>query len=455
MPDTDLRPALKRRHMDLIALGGVIGAGLFVGTGVVIRSTGPAVVLSLLVAGLLTVLVMRMLAEMAVSRPAHGAFSAHAAQAFGPRAGFVVGWLYWYFFTIVVAVEAVAGGKLVRLWLPDVPLWAASLVPLAALVLTNLRSTRAYGEFEYWFSSLKVAAIVVFLGLGAVALLGFWPGAQGLSGLTEHGGFAPEGVGAVITAVVPCVAFYTGTEIVTIAASESAEPQRAVARAMRSIILRVVAFYVLSVLVVVAVVPWNAPQIESSPYAAVLAALHVPAASTIMNAVVLTAVLSCLNSALYTSSRMLHALARRGDAPAGLARVSRDGVPRRAVLAGTLVGCAAVLVAYLSPDLVFQFLVNSYGAIALFVYLAIAASQVRLRHRDGPGQLRMWFFPWLSYLTIAAMAVVVLAMAFLPDTSSQFWFGLLALAVVLVASEFRRRRGTGDRTTAEAAPVRT
>lgn len=441
MPDTDLRPALKRRHMDLIALGGVIGAGLFVGTGVVIRSTGPAVVLSLLVAGLLTVLVMRMLAEMAVARPAHGAFYVHAAQAFGQRAGFTVGWLYWYFFTIVVAVEAVAGGKLVRLWLPNVPLWAASLVLLTAMVLTNLRSTRAYGEFEYWFSSLKVVAIVVFLGLGASALLGFWPGAQGLSGLTEHGGFAPEGVGAVITAVVPCVAFYTGTEIVTIAASESAEPRQAVARAMRSIILRVVAFYVLSVFVVVAVVPWNAPQIESSPYAAVLEALHVPAAGTIMNAVVLTAVLSCLNSALYTSSRMLHALARRGDAPAALGRVGRAGVPRPAVLAGTLVGYAAVFVAYLSPDLIFQFLVNSYGAVALFVYLAVAASQVRLRHREGPGELRMWFFPWLSYLTITVMAVVVAAMAFLPDTSSQFWFSLLTLAVVLVASEVRRRRG--------------
>lgn len=445
-PTNQLQPSLRRRHMNLIALGGVIGAGLFVGTGVVIQSTGPAVVVSLLIAGLLTVLVMRMLAEMAVSRPAHGAFYVHAAEALGPRGGFAVGWLYWYFFVIVVAVEAVAGGKLVQQWLPGVPLWVVSLVLLTTLVLTNLRSARTYGEFEYWFSSIKVVAIVLFLVLGASALLGWWPGVHpGLTNLTAHGGFAPQGAGAVLVAVVPCVAFYTGTEIVTIAASESAEPQRAVARAMRSIILRVVAFYVLSVFVVVAVVPWNSPQISDSPYAAVLDALHIPAAGTIMNVVVLTAVLSCLNSALYTSSRMLHALARRGDAPAALSRLSPSGVPRRAILAGTLVGYFSVLGAYASPDLIFSFLVNSYGAVALFVYLAVAVSQVVLRRRvTDPSELplRMWFFPWLSYLTIAVMTVVVLAMAFLPSTSSQFWFSLVTLGVVLIAYEVRKRSGS-------------
>ncbi|WP_211841471.1 amino acid permease [Saccharopolyspora antimicrobica] len=431
--------------MSLIALGGVIGAGLFVGSGVVIGSTGPAAVISFLIAGVLTVLIMRMLAEMTVARPALGSFYAYAREALGERAGFAVGWMYWYFFVIVVAVEAVAGGKLVQLWLPEVPLWLISLVLLTSLTLTNLVSARSYGEFEYWFSSIKVAAIVVFLFLGALAVAGLWPSAPGgLANLTAHGGFAPHGIGAVLVAVVPCVAFYTGAEIVTIAAAESAEPRRAVANAMRSIILRVVAFYVLSVLVVVAVVPWSSPEIEVSPYAAVLQALHVPGASTIMNAIVLTAVLSCLNSALYTSSRMLFALTRRGDAPSGLAKLSRSGVPRRALLAGTVVGYLSVLAAYVSPDLVFAFLVNSYGAVALFVYLIIAISQVRLRNRTDPAQLplKMWLFPWLSYLTIALMLVVIAAMAVLPETRSQFWLSLVTLAVVLTGYEFRRRGTT-------------
>ncbi|MYT34247.1 MULTISPECIES: amino acid permease [unclassified Streptomyces] len=442
---TGLRQGLKRRHMRLIALGGVIGAGLFVGSGVVIRSTGPAAVVSFLAAGVLTVLIMRMLAEMTVARPALGSFYAHVRETLGHRAGFAVGWLYWYFFVVVVAVEAVAGGRIIRLWLPGVPLWAVSLVLLTLLTATNLVSARSYGEFEYWFSSIKVVAIVVFLFLGALFVLGLWPGSGGgLDRLTAHGGFAPAGAGAVLAAVVPCVGFFTGTEIVTIAAAESVEPERAVANAIRSIVLRVVAFYVLSVLVVVAVVPWTSKAIEVSPYAAVLDRLAVPAAGTVMNAIVLVAVLSCLNSALYTSSRMLFALTRNGDAPRGLTKVGASGVPRRALLAGTSVGYLSVLAAWLSPDVVFSFLINSYGAIALFVYLAIAVTQLRMRRRlerTEPARLtlRMWGFPWLSRLTVALMALVIGAMAVLPDSRAQFWLSLLTLGVVLAAYEIRRR----------------
>ncbi|GCD41311.1 amino acid permease [Streptomyces paromomycinus] len=445
----ELRKGLRRRHMSLIALGGVIGAGLFVGSGVVIRATGPAAVLSFLAAGLLTVLIMRMLAEMTVARPALGSFYAHVRETLGHRAGFTVGWLYWYFFVIVVAVEAVAGGRIVRLWLPGVPLWAVSLALMALLTATNMVSARSFGEFEYWFSSVKVIAIVVFLFLGALYLTGLWPQADGgLAHLTDSGGFAPAGVGAVLAAVVPCVGFFTGAEIVTIAAAESVEPERAVAAAIRSIVLRVVGFYVLSVLVVVAVVPWTSPAVEVSPYAAVLDRLDVPAAATVMNAVVLIAVLSCLNSALYTSSRMLFALTRNGDAPRGFTRLSRGGVPRRALLAGTSAGYLSVIAAWASPDVVFRFLINSYGAIALFVYLAIAVAQLRLRRkleREEPQRLtlRMWLFPWLSRATVALMAAVVVAMAFLPDSRAQFWLSLLTVGLVLAAYEVRRRRATG------------
>ncbi|MFD7105104.1 amino acid permease [Streptomyces celluloflavus] len=445
-----LQQGLKPRHMRLIALGGVIGAGLFVGSGVVVRATGPAAVLSFLAAGTLTVLIMRMLAEMTVARPALGSFYAHVREALGPRAGFTVGWLYWYFFVIVVAVEAVAGGRIVQLWLPGAPLWAVSLVLLALLTATNMVSARSFGEFEFWFSSVKVVAIVVFLFLGTLYVLGLWPDARGgLDQLTAHGGFAPQGVGAVLAAVVPCTGFFTGAEIVTVAAAESAEPERAVAGAIRSIVLRVVAFYVLSVFLVVAVVPWTSKAIEVSPYAAVLDRLAVPAAGTVMNAIVLIAVLSCLNSALYTSSRMLFALTRNGDAPRGFTRVSRGGVPRRALLAGTSAGYLSVIAAWASPDVVFEFLINSYGAIALFVYLAIAVAQVRMRRKlertaHERLTLKMWLFPWLSWVTIALMGTVTGAMAFLPGSRPQFWLSLLTVAVALATYEIRRRRGPLD-----------
>ncbi|NLU67691.1 amino acid permease [Streptomyces sp. HNM0574] len=456
-----LRTGLTRRHMNLIALGGVIGAGLFVGSGVVIAKTGPAAVVAFLIAGGLTVVVMRMLAEMTVARPAVGSFYVHVRESLGPRAGFVTGWLYWYFFVIVVAVEAVAGGRIIRLWLPGVPLWAVSLVLMVLLTATNMVSARSYGEFEYWFSSVKIAAIVVFLFLGGLYLSGAWPagdaGGPGLAHLTGHGGFAPFGVAAVLAAVVPCIGFFTGAEIVTIAAAESEEPERAVASATRSIILRVVAFYVLSVLVVVAAVPWNSGAVQVSPYAAVLGRLGVPAVETVMNAVVLVAVLSCLNSALYTSSRMLFALTRNGDAPRGFTRVGASGVPRRALLAGTVLGFASTVAAWASPEGIFAFLINSYGAVALFVYLLIGIAQVRMRRRlerEAPERLglRMWGFPWLSYAAIAGMGAVLAAMAVLPDSRAQFWISTLTLALVLGAYELRRRGGTGSRGVISATP---
>jgi AAT family amino acid transporter/GABA permease len=434
--------------MTLIAIGGVIGAGLFVGSGVVIHSTGPAAILSFLLAGVLSVLIMRMLAEMTAARPALGSFYAYARTALGRRAGFTVGWLYWYFWVIVVAVEAVAGGRLLRLWLPQVPVWVLSLALMVLLTLTNLISARSYGEFEYWFSSIKVAAIVVFLILGVLYAVGLWPHAHPhiAENLTGHSGFAPFGIGAVFAAVVPCTGFFTGAEIVTIAAAESAEPAKAVAKATNSIILRVLLFYVGSVAVVVALLPWNSDDILVSPYAAVLKLLDIPAAQTIMNAIVLTAVLSALNSSLYTSSRMIFALTRNGDAPASLTTLTRRGVPIRAVLLGTCVGYVSVIMAYASPNGVFSFLINSYGAVALFVYVIIAAAQIRQRRGLSPQAarvlpVRMWGFPYLSYLTIAAMLAVILAMGFMRDTRPQFWLSLLTLAVVLTASELRQRRG--------------
>lgn len=444
--NVELSKGLKRRHMNLIALGGVIGAGLFVGSGVVIASAGPAAVISFLIGGLITMLIMRMLAEMATAQPVVGSFYIYARQALGRRGGFVTGWMYWYFFVVVVAVETVAGGRIVHLWLPQVPLWILSLGLLLALTGTNLVSAKSFGEFEYWFSSIKVVAIVIFLGLGLLWITGLWPDSTpGLGNLVDHGGFAPLGWGAVLAAVVPCVAFYTGAEIVTVAAAESDEPERAVARAMKSIVARIIAFYVGSILVVVAVIPWDAKSVGVSPYAAVLEALDIPAVATIMNVIVLTAVLSCLNSALYTTSRMVFALTTQGDGPTFFTKLSDSGVPRRAIILGTTVGYVSVAATYIWGDVVFNFLVNSYGAVALFVYLIIAVSQVVLRRRaerDNPGALRlkMWLFPWLSYATIALMGSVILAMAFLPSTRSQFVMSGVTLAVILVAYEVRRRR---------------
>ncbi|MGE5118275.1 MAG: amino acid permease [Betaproteobacteria bacterium] len=437
-----LKHSLKQRHMTMIALGGVIGAGLFVGSGVVIKSAGPAAVLSFLITGVLVVLVMRMLGEMAVALPTVGSFYEYARLAWrdhpvtGELAGFLTGWMYWYFWVIVVALEAVAGAELVRYWLPGVPSWIISLALLVTLTLTNLVSVKSFGEFEFWFASIKVAAIVVFLFLGGLFVLGLWPGAHAdVSNLSAHGGFMPNGIVPVLTGAVAATGFYFGAEIVTIAAAETAEPQKAVARATQSVITRVLVFYVGSILLVVCLVPWNAGAI-ATPYVSALDAMGVTAAAQIMNAVILVAVLSALNSGLYASSRMLFALTRRGDAPQGLAKLSRNGVPVRAILFGTLFGYAAVVMSYISPDTVFAFLVNSYGTVAIFVYVLIAVSQLRLRRRlerEDPARLRvrMWCFPYLTYAAIAGMVAIVVAMAFIPEQRTPLLLGVASLGILL------------------------
>jgi GABA permease len=448
-----LHHGLKQRHMTMIALGGVIGAGLFVGSGVVIKSAGPAAVISFAITGLLVVLVMRMLGEMAVALPAVGSFYEYARQAWDDRpvlsglAGFLTGWMYWYFWVMVVAMEAVAGADLVRFWLPDVPPWIVSLCLLVALTTTNLVSVRSFGEFEFWLSSVKVAAITVFLFLGGLFVAGLWPHTTlSIANLSAHGGFAPNGWLPVLTGAVAATGFYFGAEIVAIAAAETSEPAKAVARATNSVITRVLVFYLGSILLVVCLVPWNSIGIVR-PYVSALDAMHIPGAAHIMNAVVLTAVLSALNSGLYASSRMLFALTRRGDAPLGLAKLSGNGVPMRAILAGTVFGYVAVVMSYVSPDKVFAFLVNSYGTVAVFVYLFIAMSELRLRRRlekEHPERLtvKMWAFPYLTYLAIAGMLGILIAMAFIPDQQTPLLFGVISLGALVAGYAVRARFGS-------------
>ncbi len=433
-----LRHVLRRRHMTMIALGGVIGAGLFVGSRVVIQSAGPAACISFMITGGLVVLVMRMLGELATALPAAGSFYEYSRVALGDLAGFATGWMYWYFWVIVVAMEAIAGADLVRLWIPSAPQWLLTLILVVVMTASNLVSVRAYGEFEFWLASVKIAAISVFLFLGGIFILGLWPTATPhLANLTGHGGFAPNGILPIFSGAVVATGFYFGAEIVAIAGGEADEPSRAIASATNSVVSRVLVFYVCSIFLVVAIVPWNSAEV-ATPYASALRAMGVPGAGQVMNAVILTAVLSALNSGLYASSRMLLALTGRGDAPAVFGRVNRRGVPVAATLAGTVVSILAIAMSYVSPDTVFAFLVNSYGTVALFVYVLIAFSELRLRRRlerDTPEKLvvRMWLYPWLTYFAIVVMGGNLVAMGFIPSQRVPLMVGVVSGLIVVGA----------------------
>ncbi|MFD0687767.1 amino acid permease [Actinomadura fibrosa] len=456
---TGLRTGLRRRHMKMLAIGGAVGAGLFVGSGAVIRTAGPAAVLSYAVAGLLVLCVLRALGEMVVARPVAGSVAEYARMALGPFAGFTIGWIYWYLYVILVGAEAVAGAAILHGWIGGLPQWLLAAMLLVVMTAVNLVSVRSFGEFEFWFASVKVAAIAVFLVLGVLYVLGLWPDAPGGVGpLTGHGGFAPNGVKAVFTAIIAVMFAFGGTEIVTVAAAESAEPGRAVAKATGNVLWRVALFYVASILLIVSILPWNDARVLTSPFVSTLDRLDVPAAGTAMQAVILTAVLSVLNSAIYVSSRMLYVLTRDGDAPAGLVRLNRRGVPVRAILLGTVAAWAAVIASYTAPDRVFTFLMNSIGSVLAFVYLAVMLSELRLRarlRRADPGSLtyRMWLYPYLSWLVVAALVAVLVAMACMEAQRSQLVASLVSLAVVTALYPVRRRFGRTPPAAAPAVPA--
>src|SRR5450631_3155449 len=410
----ELSRSLKGRHLTMISIGGIIGAGLFVSSSTAIIASGPASFISYAITGFLILLVMRMLGEMATALPKVRSFTEFARAGLGEGAGFVVGWLYRYFWVLVVPVEAIAGAKILKLWIP-LPQLPIGMGLMAVMTCVNLMSARSYAEFEFWFASIKVTAILVFIAIATSYAFG-WTAPHGATfgNLKDHGGFTPHGWIAVLAAVPTVFFAMTGAEITTIAAAESAQPGRAVARMSTAVIYRILFFYVISLFLIVSVTPWNTVVSGESPFTLALNTMHVPWAGEIMSVIILTAVLSCLNSAFYVSSRVMFILADRGDAPQSLVKLNKRRVPVISVLMGSLAGFLGIIAATEAPQAVFDFLVSSSGALIVFVYMIICIAQIRLRRgRESAGlpepAVRMWLFPYLSIAAIFGMCAVLVA----------------------------------------------
>lgn len=447
----ELKKELKIRHITMISLGGIIGAGLFIGSGTLINSAGPGSIISYGFAGLLVILVMRMLGEMSTANPSSGSFSTYAREAIGPWAGYTIGWLYWFFWVTVIAVEAIAGSTIIQYWFPGLPSWALSLILTFLLTLTNVFSVKSFGEFEYWFSLIKVVSLVLFLILGGAIIFGFIPGIEppGTSNLLHRGGFLPNGMSSVFLGVAIVMFSFMGTEIIATAAGESSQPEKAITIATNTVIYRILIFYLGSILVLVTILPWNSSSLMKSPFVSILELVNIPAAPQIMNFIVLTAVLSCLNSGLYSSSRMLYSMAQKGDAPRMFLKVNKKGIPFNAIIGCTVISYISVVFNYISPDTIFLFLVNASGGVALLVYLVIAFSQLLMRRkyeRENPEALKikMWLFPYLTYTTIILISSIFIAMAFIDSLRTQFFLTLLIAIVVIVSFFVIRNRKTSS-----------
>jgi GABA permease len=438
-----LGTSLKSRHITMISIAGVIGAGLFVGSANAIAEAGPAVLISYFLAGTLVVLVMRMLGEMATANPDTGSFSVYSDRALGGWAGFSVGWLYWWFWVLVIPVEATAAAEILE-HLVGGPQWMWALAVTLLLTVTNLASVGNYGEFEFWFALIKVVAIIAFIGIGVAAIFGLIPGSEvsGVSHLWEPDGFMPNGFGAVIAGMLVTMFSFMGTEIVTIAAAESPNPAKGISKAVNSVIWRISLFYLGSIFVIVALMPYD--RLDDGSYQSTLEAIGIPGSGLIMDLVILTAVASCLNSALYTASRMLFSLAERRDAPQAVRKVAGNGAPWVAVLASTAVGFLAVLGNYLLPEKIFAYLLATSGAVALFIYLAIASSQLvlgrQMRANNELPAVRMWLFPYLTGVVIVGIVAVLVLMAFDPDQQQAIFLSALSAVIIVIAGVVVRRR---------------
>jgi len=440
--ESGLARKLTSRQMGMIAIGGAIGTGLFLGSALAVRTAGPAVILSYMIGALIALLMMGVLSEMAVAHPTAGSFGLYAEMYISPWAGFAVRYTYWACQCIAIGGEATAVATYMKWWFPQPALWIWVIAASALIIGINAFSVRGFGEFEYWFSSIKVTAIVVFIAVGLFELIGFGshPGPR-LSNFTQHGGFFPMGVKGMWLAMAFVIFSYIGTEVVAVTAGEAKDPQTAIPRALRTMVARLILFYIGAMIVLVGLMPWTDVQpgadITASPFVKVFETIHIPAAADIMNAVVLTAALSSMNCNLYLCTRTMFSLSRGGYAPAGLGRVSANGVPVGALVVSSLGILIAGVVAYLTPNTAYVWLFGIALFGALFVWMMIFITHLFFRRAwvakgNAPLAVRMIGFPYLTILGAVLVAAILVSTAWVEGMSPALEAGLPWLAFISI-----------------------
>ncbi|NUT50904.1 MAG: amino acid permease [Saccharothrix sp.] len=451
--------ALSKRQVQMIAVGGAIGVGLFLGAGGKLAQAGPALVFSYALCGLAAFFVMRALGELVLHRPTAGSFVEYAREFIGPWAGFTAGWMYWVNWAMTGIAEITAVAIYVHRWLPDLPQWVTALIALGFLVVVNLLSVKLFGELEFWFSVVKVTAIVVFLFTGVALVVGgadIGGGEAGVHNLFDGGGMFPAGIGIALMTLQAVVFAYSAIELVGIAAGETANPRQVLPKAINGVVHRIGLFYVGSVLLLAMLLPWHVYSGAESPFVTVFSALGIAGVGDVMNAIVLTAALSSVNSGLYSTGRILRSLAQHGEAPAFVARMSRRHVPYGGILFTSVAYLFGVVLNYLVPKEAFDIAIAiaSLGVVctwATLVFCQLRLRQAALRGEVGRPAYRMPGAPYTGWATLAFLAVVIVLMAFAgPAERIAFW-SIPVLAVLLFVG---RRATRARRSTAHQAGER-
>ena len=442
-----LKRGLKNRHIQLIALGGAIGTGLFLGSAGVLKSAGPSMILGYAIAGFIAFLIMRQLGEMIVEEPVAGSFSHFAHKYWGGYAGFLAGWNYWVLYVLVGMAELTAVGKYIQFWWPEVPTWVSAVVFFVAVNLINTLNVKFFGETEFWFAIIKVVAIIGMIVLGCYLLFSGTGGPQAsISNLWDHGGFFPNGGMGLLMAMAFIMFSFGGLELVGITAAEASEPRKVIPKAINQVVYRILIFYVSALTVLLSLYPWDqllqtlgasGDAYSASPFVQIFSLIGNDTAAHILNFVVLTAALSVYNSGVYCNSRMLFGLAEQGDAPKALMKLNKQGVPLRALGISALVTLLCVVINYVAPKDALVLLFALVVASLMINWALISLTHIKFRKAMGEQgvvpSFKTFWFPFSNYLCLAFMLVIVGVMLAIPDMrpsvyAMPVWVGILFLA---------------------------
>ncbi|RIJ66959.1 amino acid permease [Rummeliibacillus sp. POC4] len=433
-----LQRGLDNRHIQLIALGGSIGVGLFYGSSATIQMGGPSILLSYLIGGLVIFTIMRALGEMAVDEPVSGSFSSYANRYLGTFAGYLTGWTYWFMWVVVGMAEISVVGVYVNYWFPDTPNWLVALVVLIVFTMVNLANVKAYGEFEFWFALIKVVAIIgmILFGLGII-FFGIGNGGQpiGIDNLWAHGGLLPNGINGMIMSFVLVMFSFGGVELVGITAGEAKNPQRSIPKAINNVIWRILIFYIGALGIMMILYPWDKIGTNGSPFVLIFDKVGIPGAANLINFVVITAALSAFNSGLFASGRMLYNLSLQNNGPKFFGKLSKNGSPRRGILFSSLFLLVAVFLNYVVPEKVFMY-ISAVATVAVITsWTIILLTHLKFRKSKSKAEIgklafKMPLYPVSSYLALAFLAFVIVLMGFIKDMRialivAPIWFLIL------------------------------
>ena len=438
---TALTRGLSARHIRFIALGSAIGTGLFYGSAGAIQKAGPSVLLAYLIGGAAVYVVLRALGEMAVRNPVSGSFGEYAAKHLGPLAGFMTGWTYTFEMIVVCLADVTAFGVYMGFWYPDVPRWIWVLAIVFFIGALNLLSVKVFGELEFWFTVVKVTAILAMIAAGVAILIfgfGVHDTSQGVSNLWSEGGFFAGGFGGFVACFAIVMFAFGGSEIIGITAGEAEDPARTLPRAVNTVPMRIMLFYIATLAVIMAIIPWHTIGTGSSPFVQIFEAIGVGPAAAVLNVVVITAALSAINSDVFGAGRMMYGMAQRGQAPAVMTKVSRNGVPWMTVVVMTVALLLAVLLNYLIPESVFVVIASIATFATVFVWVMILLSQYRARRRmsaqeQAELQFPVPFWPYAPLTALAFLGFVIVVLAFDADTRVALIVGVVWLACLTAA----------------------